>query len=144
MSASGSGGCLPLGQTPPWADTPPGQTPLCRYPLWADIPWADTPLGRHPRQTHPAHCMLEHTHRHTHTHTHTRPLHSGIHPRHGQNSGHTLVKTIPSRNYCNKYAPKKFELNLTVAKCLTSSLVEIIKNVQFQIWKNMCILHNNC
>ena len=42
----------PLGQTPPWADTP-GQTPPWADTPWADTPWADTSLGRHPLVRHP-------------------------------------------------------------------------------------------
>ena len=45
MGASTS---YPLGQTPPWADTPLSRHPLSRQSLWADTPWADTPSGQTP------------------------------------------------------------------------------------------------
>ena len=52
VSASGSGGCLPLGGACPWADTaPPGKHPL---DLEADTPHSQTPpLDRHPSDNPP-------------------------------------------------------------------------------------------
>ena len=90
VSASGSRGCTPpsadtrwthtpWANTPNWADTPPGQTPIGRHPLdrpghtspWADIPldtyppwsnthhWAEAHLGRHPPRQN-RHLLVRH------------------------------------------------------------------------------------
>ena len=95
ISASSPRGCLPLvlggvclgvpgAGVCLWVDTNLGRHPWADTP-WADTPWADNPLGRQPLpiaclDTHPAHCML------------------GSQPSPGQNSWHTLVKTLPSCN----------------------------------------------
>ena len=50
----------PLGQTPPWANTPLGRHPMGRYPR-ADTPWAETPLGSNPPSRYPpgGHCSAQ-------------------------------------------------------------------------------------